>query len=226
MPLSVNCPGCREPLDVEDQYRSWKVRCPQCRHEFCPDDVAPDPAARADDGSPLPRPRRRRRGNGDLSQEDVDFRSAREAVARPGLWLGIVGWGTAVLCLIGAILCGLGGIAARNNPQAKNNGPDAADLFVGAIFLGLFGVPYFAVVGYSGRRMQTFSSRGWGITGAIMAIVAVICLPCGLVYIGIGVWALVVLLTPNVTAAFQSREDDREPAPRQWEEDAWKSDAL
>ena len=67
MPLSVTCPGCREPLDVDEEYRTWKVRCPRCETEFVPDDRRP---ARAADRPP---PRRVR----DDDYDDEDDRPRR-----------------------------------------------------------------------------------------------------------------------------------------------------
>src|SRR5205814_6248981 len=66
MSLSVACPECGTPLEVDDEYRSWKVRCPRCRHEFLAESAAPAaelqrPSETDDDEVDRPRRRRKRR---------------------------------------------------------------------------------------------------------------------------------------------------------------------
>jgi phage terminase large subunit GpA-like protein len=33
---TVNCPSCKQELELDDSYRDWTVRCPHCDREFVP----------------------------------------------------------------------------------------------------------------------------------------------------------------------------------------------
>src|SRR5947207_15847263 len=113
---TAKCPSCARPLEVEDAYRDWTVRCPHCGHEFVPSAEAAR-EERADD-----RPRRRRRRDDDDDYDDRDReerddrdrgerdrdddygddepdrvpasvrREALAVVSAPATWLEILGW--------------------------------------------------------------------------------------------------------------------------------------
>ena len=71
------CPACAQPLEAENTYRDWTVRCPHCAVEFVPEEVARDAF---DDRS--------------RDAEDPEPRSGgrRARVYGPGLWLELCGW--------------------------------------------------------------------------------------------------------------------------------------
>ena len=165
MPFTTRCPDCREPLDVDDEYRTWKVRCPRCRHEFVPADADRRPARgrdrdrdREDDPDrdrepyPLaaddrdryqddePRPRRRRPRRRYRDDDDEVVAHAMRAVAGPASWLRVVG----VLALlagvagtVGAVLLGMW--VADNPAQAKKdlNVQNEEELVVNTIVFGV-----------------------------------------------------------------------------------------
>lgn len=121
MPFLSYCPDCREPLEVDDAHRGWRVRCPRCRHEFVADgDDAPRPRRRRDrdddggdtpppapppraaDDDPAPfrmrdedaeplRPSRRRRPRRREYDDDEVLDRAGRAVAGPASWFRVVG---------------------------------------------------------------------------------------------------------------------------------------
>jgi hypothetical protein len=52
------------------------------------------------------------------------------------------------------------------------------------------------------RKMQSLQSYGWAMTSAILSMLP--CLsPCCLIGLPMGIWALVVLISPEVKAAFR-----------------------
>jgi hypothetical protein len=58
-------------------------------------------------------------------------------------------------------------------------------------------------------RMKTLGSYGWAMTGTITAVASVVA--CNLLAMGFGIWALVVLMQPDVKEAFERVAD---PGPR------------
>jgi len=197
MPLSVPCPGCREPLDVDDEYRAWKVRCPRCGIEFVPDEPRPaNPAPRRrprDEGDDFEfddRPRRRRR-----SRFDHDDYAAAEAYG-PGVFLEVVGWLGTLGSLAIAFLFLTVGLAAQ--PGQQNQRPEdviAAFLLCGCV--GVLGIGMHVPMIIGGRHLRRLSNRTWVMTAAILAV-----LTTGILQMPAGIWALVVMNRPHVRDAF------------------------
>jgi len=209
MPQSVGCPECGTTLEVDDEYRTWKVRCPQCRHEFYPADEGGRPT------EDEPRPRRRRRREYD--DEDDDPRAAAADVAAPALWLELTGWGSLLLLLV---MCGIlivAGVVGGNQKPPPGQDPPELFIFLGTC-LGVIGLPYFGVIIYGARKLRNLSGRGWAMAGAILAVASLALFGlCGLPIIGPGIWALVVMNRPHVQAAF--RRNARRGSPRYDEDD-------
>jgi len=218
MPLTVACPECQTPLEVDDQYRTWKVRCPQCRHEFKPDEVISRGEeeytlvqVEEDDEDYEPRPRRRRRRRRRYFDDNYgDPYEGRREIQTPASVLEWFGWISVALILIVCFILVVAGLAQPNQPRNRNNDdPPEMFIFLG-ICLAVGGVPYFGIIAYGARRLRSLSSHGWGLASAIMAIAA---LPlfgvCGFPIFGPGIWALVVMNNENVKAAFRQRERRR-----------------
>ncbi len=218
MALAVNCPACGEPLDVDEEYRAWRVRCPRCRHEFYPD------ALRA--GADEPRPRRRRPPDDD---EVID--RARAVVAGPASWLrvaGLLGALVGVVWVAGAVV--LGSWAAQNPAQAKRDFKvQSEEEVVGqAVVLGLGAAASAAVcllMTYAAVRMGRLDGHGWATAAAVLAICTVLfcltCVPTGLLGVPLGVWSLVVINSPAVRAGFDltARRGLHDPGPAGYRDD-------
>ncbi len=69
------------------------------------------------------------------------------------------------------------------------------------IVAGAFGLAMSGLVLFGALQMQKLSSRGLAMTAAILALVPCFS-PCCLVGLPIGIWALVVLLKPEVSSQF------------------------
>lgn len=193
MALSVNCPACGELLDVDDAHRTWKVRCPRCRHEFYPDRTA----AEADDDSPPPR----RRGRRDLEIDDQDLAAVARDVSPPGIFLELTGWlGVMGTLLAAGLLVTLG--VVTDKPGQRGGEDPLVLVFLGAC-VGTLGLPYYVAVVYGARKFRHCSSRSWAMASAILSIASITLFGvCGVVSIAAGIWALVVMQRPEVRAAF------------------------
>jgi hypothetical protein len=119
------------------------------------------------------------------------------------------------LCLlglgVGGVLWGLFqgcGVAAAFGLIVEAEGlppPDAAvwayPLFGGGSLLGLVAAAMYAMVLVGAMRMKNLRSYGLSISAAVLAIVTC-CSLCAVVGLPVGIWALVVLRSPEVKAAF------------------------
>ena len=207
MPFTVDCPACGESLDVDEEYRTWKVRCPHCRHEF----RAEPPAAEG------PRPRRRSRRDDDEYDDEEDdeeddeyvLKRARRIVSGPSSCLRIMG--------ILGIVAGVGGLVlavamgmhiAKNPAQAKRdfNAPNEEDLVVNVVVIGvasLMSIPFGALIAYGAVKMGRLESHGWAMTSAVLSITSILYCTCCLVTgVPLGIWAIVAMNNPDVRAAF------------------------
>ena len=204
MPLSVTCPGCREPLDVDEEYRTWKVRCPRCETEFVPEDrrparVADRPPprrARDDDADDYDdRPRRRRR----FTRDDYD--QALAEVYGPALCLEVLGWLGVVASLLAVSCCVFTGAAANAPGGPKND--DAVVMIVIGVVLGVLALPYSLAMTVGGRHFRRLTSRGWATTAASLGIGGFVLFGVfGLFHLAGGIWALVVSNKLHVKEAF------------------------
>lgn len=240
MAFTTRCPDCREPLDVDDEYRTWKVRCPRCRHEFVPADADRRPARGRDrddepdrdrDPYPLaaddrdrdryqddePRPRRRYR------DDDEVVAHAMRAVAGPASWLrviGVLGLLAGVAGCVGSVLLGMW--VADNPAQAKRDMgvQNEEELIVNTIVLGVcsgFSLIFGALMTYGAIKMGRLESHGWGIAASVLAASSILyCTCCVVTGVPLGIWGLVVLSRQDVRDGFEivaARRADRDPDP-------------
>lgn len=91
----------------------------------------------------------------------------------------------------------------KNNPQVN------ADQFttmmnafgVGFVLWGVLGLLCAAVIVFAGIKMKSLQAHGLAMTGAVLAMIP--CTgPCCFFSLPLGIWALVVLMSPDVKAAF------------------------
>lgn len=209
MPLSTHCPGCREPLDVDDEYRTWKVRCPRCGAEFVPDDEAAPPPVAAnarrvrdrddDDDEYDDRPRRRRRFTRDV------YDAAQEEAYAPGMCVELLGW-LGLLGSVGLVAACFGLGAVANKPGAPRNNEEAVMMMVIGIGIGVTGVPYSLAMTIGGRHLRRLTSQGWATAGAVLGLGGFVLFGLfGLFHLGAGIWAIVVVNRGHVKAAFAYR---------------------
>ncbi|HYH63993.1 MAG TPA: hypothetical protein VD866_04775 [Urbifossiella sp.] len=207
MPLSVPCPGCREPLDVDDEYRAWKVRCPRCGTEFVPEEPpqADSPHRRphdhGDDVGFDDRPRRRRRSRYDRE----DHTAAAEDVYGPGVYMEVVGW----LGTLGSLLLAFLFLLVGLEPQPGQQNPRPEDVIAAFLLCGCFGVlgvGVHVVMIVGGRHLRRMSSRSWAMTAAVLALLTI-----GVLQMPAGIWALAVMNRPYVRDAFDDHARDGGP---------------
>jgi hypothetical protein len=218
----VRCPSCDRPLEVEDAYRDWTVRCPHCGTEFVPTEVGASdrrrrpPREEPDERTDRDRDdrerdyRRRERDRDDEYEDDYERNERRERareralqiVAAPALALEIVGWlgalasgGICALCVVLAL--------EMNNGNRNANAGDEGVLVVMGCCAGVLGIPYSVAMGIGARKMRDLSSRGWAMAAGILGIAAFSLFGFfGVIHAGIGTWALVTLDNPVVRAAY------------------------
>mgnify|MGYP001179700107 CR=1 FL=1 len=73
---------------------------------------------------------------------------------------------------------------------------------MGGVVSALLGVALSALVWHGALQLKKGRSYGWAMTAAILALVPCTS-PCCLVGVPIGIWALVVLMRPEVKSALQ-----------------------
>ena len=140
---------------------------------------------------------------------------ARNAVQMPAMALmiyGGVGIVSGILMLLWKLLgAGMRMLPAGGAGTGLDSGSTAVALATGTIgvIFSLLGLAVDGFIIYGGMQMRELRSYPIAIAAAILAIVpcsfwTVICCAPFLVGLGVGAWALVVLMKPEVKAAFQS----------------------
>lgn len=197
------CPSCALPLEAEDTYRDWTVRCPHCATEFVPEAAAP--AAFGEHAAPATPEDRAR-----------ELEEARQRAFGPGMCLELSGWMFGFIAEVGALFRTLSGLIELNNPalQQANDPPELK--IVTGIMSGLLGLPYALVLIVGGRKMRELSGRRWATAASLTAVCSfvlffVLCV-CSAFPMGFGVWGLLVLHNPAVRRAFEADRVRREGA--------------
>ena len=195
------CPSCARPLEAEDTYRDWTVRCPHCAAEFVPEEVA---RAAFDPAPPEP-----------VIDAERDRAEALARVYGPGMCLELSGWVGGFLTELGSFYWLVVALAQMNNPALRNPNDRPEVTLAVAVMSGLLGVPYALVLIVGGRKMRELTSRPWAMAASVTAIgsVALFCALCVCVAFPVlfGVWGVVTLGNPVVRRAFE------ENAAREWE---------
>lgn len=194
------CPSCARPLEADEEYRDWTVRCPHCAAEFVPEEAAPAAFHHTAD------------------DPDAAARELAEAQARafgPGICIELCGWCFGFMIEVGAFFRMMIALAEMNNPALRkpNDSPELA--LVMSIMLGMIGLPYSLLLIIGGRKMRELSSISWALVASIAAVGSfaffyVLCI-CAFVPTLFGVWGLVALGNTGVRHAFAANR------ARQWE---------
>jgi uncharacterized membrane protein len=127
---------------------------------------------------------------------------AQAKVAAPAIALMITAGLGIFLQLVGLLvkLLGIGIGAALAETQEQR----LLQLISGpiSIFFGVVGVIIGVVVLLGAMKMKRLESYGFAMTAAILAMIPCVS-PCCLLGIPIGIWAVVVLVNPEVKTAFR-----------------------
>ncbi len=193
MPM-VRCPGCNEELELDNAYRDWRVRCPQCGREFVPGESEPPPP------------------EAEEAEVDEEFVYGYQGAAReealalvrgPGLALEVTGWLTFALFGVGYLIVVIG---------AMSGGNDVEGLLCVGCCSGIFVLPYALGIALGGRHLRRLTSRNWAMAGAVLGLMGFLsCL--GVIHGVLGIWALLVIDKPVVRRAFDLPATNR----RQWD---------
>lgn len=135
---------------------------------------------------------------------------AASKVAGPAIALMVVG----ALTLLAALYCivtgAMGGDAAVAPPAEIQDNPQFAQQFEFAqkidgpfaIGLGVLWLIIGAVIIFGALKMKSLQSYGLAMTASVLAMIPCVS-PCCLVGLPIGIWSLIVLMNPDVKAAFR-----------------------
>jgi hypothetical protein len=122
---------------------------------------------------------------------------AQDRVSAPATGLivtGSLGLAVQILGAVGTVL------AVAFQPMARNNA------FVGEVgvrlALGMLGICLSVLVIFAGVKMKNLENYVLSMTGAIIAVIPCFS-PCCFLGIPFGIWAIVVLVSPEVKAAFR-----------------------
>jgi len=91
-------------------------------------------------------------------------------------------------------------LAITFQPMAQNNAI-AGEVGV-RLALGMLGIGLSILVIFAGVKMKNLENYALSMTGAIIAVIPCFS-PCCFVGIPFGIWAIVVLVAPEVKAAFR-----------------------
>lgn len=188
MPLvPIHCPSCAAELDLDEQYRDWTVRCPECRHEFVP--PAPRPPR------PAPEPRPRPPGN---PAEDCNS----------------AGVGLTVVALIQLCVCAFvvffNALVRPNvRPPMNPNPQEEAEEILLLVVAGSVGLIQAALMILGAIALKNRRRYALAMTGAAAAVVP--CNVCCFTAVPFGVWALVVLARPGTKELFAANADPPYP---------------
>ncbi|MBO0696821.1 MAG: hypothetical protein J2P46_00365 [Zavarzinella sp.] len=155
----------------------------------------PDPRSDPDGDWP---PRRDDYDVRDDYDDEFGYADPRRKVHGPGVALMVVGW-VGVLVSLGIAVVGavLFFAAARRPPR---------DLSLGAVMVvaGFASAAACVVTAVAGTRMRHCRNWGLALTAAILAICSFLLLGlCSVLTMPFGIWALVVLVQPDVKREFE-----------------------
>jgi hypothetical protein len=162
----------------------------------------------------LPPPGAPPAANGGHAGQGGDRSAAQQAVQVPAILLlihGILSALRGLWTLVQALLFH-GTMVAQQRAQLEELPPEAQEM--AAAILDILANPAIAVgssllalltsvlIVYGGLRMKALQSYALAVTAAILAMLPCNC-PCCCLGLPVGIWALVVLLKPEVKAAFR-----------------------
>ena len=219
MPIEFRCSHCGKLLRTGDDTAGRQAQCPACRTvstvpgpESPPEAAAAPPessspfATTAPWGEPLASPFAPR-GPADAEnpyQAPAEYAPAEaypgafaaDRVSAPAIGLIVTGSLGLVVQILGAAV-NLMVFTVQGVPQNEA-------FFVGGLQIGLamIGIASSILVIFAGVKMKNLENYGLAMAGAIVAMIPY-CGPCCLLGLPFGIWAIVVLVSPEVKAAFR-----------------------
>jgi hypothetical protein len=125
-----------------------------------------------------------------------------QAVAGPAMGLIVVGVVGLVMSVAGLVINLTG--AATNLPGMDPNAREFVRVFAGTlgIISTIVSIILSGIILWGGAKMKQLENYALAITASVLAMIP--CLsPCCLLGLPLGIWALVILLKPEVKAAFR-----------------------
>src|SRR5688572_3326597 len=120
-------------------------------------------------------------------------------VGAPAIGLIVTGALSVVFTVFGLLFIALGGASAINDPQARDALPGFGVMLGASVVQLVLG----GLIIYAGVQMRKVQSWGLAVAGSIVAMLP--CLPCCLLGLPIGIWALIVLFDSDVKRAFNGQ---------------------
>ena len=126
--------------------------------------------------------------------------SAQQQVSGPATGLMITA-GVSILFQIVGLLIGLGLLGANLFGSGLGSGHGIAAIVAGGgMVLRIIGIGISIFIFMGAMKMKNLQSYGMALASAILALIP--CFACCLLGIPIGIWAIVILVKPEVKAAF------------------------
>lgn len=216
MPISVSCSACGKQYNVKDEAAGKKFKCKECEAIVEVPDGSPQPTSAAAESfgesdnpfanldfgdpvaAPAPMPRRRSSTGAKRNSSPDSIRTTL-----PAIFLYVV-CGLSIAYSILSIVVQLlgieppgGGIAGPQDEMAEQVGK----VFGMLILVGFMIRDLFIV--YAASRMQTRTSYGFALTGAIISVIPCLGSPCCVLGVPFGIWALVVLNDDAIKSDFR-----------------------
>lgn len=124
----------------------------------------------------------------------------QDVVKGPAIGLMVTGGIGGLLSLWGMVASFLG-MAAVPGMGEMYGGMDDGMFTAINVVSNLVGLAVCGLIFYGGMQMRELRSYGLAMTSSILAVIP--CFGCCLIGIPIGIWAIVVLMKPEVKEAFQ-----------------------
>lgn len=203
MPIEFRCVQCGKLLRTGDGSEGRQAQCPACETlNTVPTTPEPEPIT-AETLGPA------------QSFQPVQMHSpaekiqiAAQRVAAPAICLIVVSSLGMVLQLLGLVVnfLMLNNDVPHNQPGMQFQGDMPVEVQV-AINVGsaVLGIAFGIVVLIGAIKMKNLKSYGLSMAAAIIAMLPCIS-PCCVLGLPFGIWAIVVLVDPEVKAAFYSQE--------------------
>lgn len=132
--------------------------------------------------------------------------NAQDALNIPSILLIIAGALGALFALLGMVSAGTGSMNSmlQGDPQlARQLGPLLkASMGPMAVVLGLLRLAMSGVITFGAIKMRSLQGYGLSMAAAIISIIP--CNACCCITLPVGIWALVILMKPEVKASFTS----------------------
>jgi hypothetical protein len=96
-------------------------------------------------------------------------------------------------------------------------GPEAAEAFVSGgfiIIICIAGLFIDAIIAFGALKMMKLESYGFAVAAALLAVIPCLSSPCIVLGVPFGIWALFVLMDPEVRNAFMESPTPPKPAQK------------